>query len=95
MTNIKMFRERKNLSQQKLATAVGVCQQAVARWENGSAMPRADQLPKLARLLGCTIDELFVHTQMESMGKQTQIHKEAAPKRGGEEEVVNDCGHRI
>ena len=62
MSSIKMLRKRRKLSQQKLADALDVCQQAVAKWENGSAMPRADLLPKLADLLGCSIDELFDHT---------------------------------
>ena len=68
MHNIKVFREKCGLSQRKVADLMDVSQQAVARWENGEAKPRADVLPKLARVLGCTIDELFRDPQKEAPG---------------------------
>ena len=68
MHNIKVFREKCGLSQRKVADLMDVSQQAVARWENGEAKPRADVLPKWARVLGCTIDELFRDPQKEAPG---------------------------
>ena len=59
MHNIRVLREKIGLSQQQVAEVVNVSQQAVARWENGLAKPRADLLPQLALLFRCTIDELF------------------------------------
>ena len=59
MNNIKRFRYKLNISQAALADSMHVAQQAVAKWEAGESMPRADRLPELARILGCTIDELF------------------------------------
>lgn len=59
MHNIRVLREKLGLSQQQVAEAVHVSQQAVARWESGLAKPRADLLPQLALLFNCTIDELF------------------------------------
>ena len=59
MHNIRVLREKMGLSQQQVAEAVHVSQQAVARWESGLAKPRADLLPQLASLFNCTIDELF------------------------------------
>lgn len=38
---------------------MGVSQQAVGKWEQGKAVPRTSLLPKLARLCGCTVDELL------------------------------------
>ena len=38
---------------------MGVSQQAVGKWERGESLPRAEQLPKLAELLHCKIDDLF------------------------------------
>lgn len=38
---------------------MNVGQSAVAMWESGKNMPRADKLPALAKLYGCTIDDLF------------------------------------
>ena len=59
LNNIKRFRHKLNISQAALAYSMRVAQQAVAKWEAGESMPRADRLPELARILGCTIDELF------------------------------------
>lgn len=50
MHNIRVLREKMGLSQQQVAEAVHVSQQAVARWESGLAKPRADLLPQLASL---------------------------------------------
>lgn len=57
--SIKTVRESKNLTQQYIANELGISRTSVAMWETGEAMPRADKLPELARILGCTIDELF------------------------------------
>ena len=59
MNNIKEFREKASMSQEELAKTLVISQQAVAKWEAGEAMPRADKLPELAKILGCTIDDLF------------------------------------
>lgn len=57
--SIKTVRESKNLTQQYIANELGISRSSVAMWETGEAMPRAGKLPELARILGCTIDELF------------------------------------
>ena len=47
------------MSQQELAQELGVDQSTVSLWESGKTMPRANLLPKVAKLLGCTVDELL------------------------------------
>ena len=47
------------VSQNELASRVGVGQSTVAMWENNSNLPRADKLPEIAKVLGCTINDLF------------------------------------
>lgn len=59
MNNIKTLREKAGLKQVDLAGKLKIGQSTVAMWETGEAMPRADKLPALAKLLGCTIDDLF------------------------------------
>lgn len=59
MNRIKALRESAKLTQEQLAEQVKVSQQAVGKWETGAAMPRADKLPELARVLGCTIADLY------------------------------------
>lgn len=57
--NIKKAREKAGLTQQELAEQLGIGQSAVAMWETQGFMPRTDKLPALAKILGCTIDELL------------------------------------
>lgn len=47
-------------TQREVAKIVGVQESAVSKWERGLAKPRADKLPILAKLYGCTIEELLV-----------------------------------
>lgn len=57
--DIKERRIELGLSQQKLATKLGVRQNTVSSWETGVRRPDITILPKLASVLGCTIDDLF------------------------------------
>ena len=46
-------------TQREVAKILGVKESAVSKWERGLARPRADKLPILAKLYGCTIEELL------------------------------------
>lgn len=37
----------------------------IAKWETGKANPRADLLPKLAKALGCSVDDLFAESNQK------------------------------
>lgn len=63
LVNIKNMREKTGLTQRQLAEQLGVGRTAVAMWELGKSVPRSDKLPALARILDCTIDELFCGTR--------------------------------
>lgn len=56
---IKELREKAGLTQDTVAKALMLDRSTVAKWETGESKPRADKLPELARILGCTIDELY------------------------------------
>lgn len=56
---IALLRRQKGLTQEDLATALGVSPQAVSKWENDQTCPDISLLPKLAKLLGVTTDELL------------------------------------
>jgi len=56
---IKSLRKKQDLTQEKLAEYLGVSFQAVSKWETGAASPDLSMIVPLARLLGCTTDELF------------------------------------
>lgn len=46
-------------TQREVAQALGVKESAVSKWERGLSKPRADKLPKIAQLYGCSIEELL------------------------------------
>ncbi|MFR5180356.1 MAG: helix-turn-helix transcriptional regulator [Ruthenibacterium lactatiformans] len=52
------MREKKDMSP-AVALEIGV-ERSVAKWESGKSRPRAELLPKLAKLFGCSIEELLV-----------------------------------
>ena len=56
---IQAQREAANLTQAQLALRVGVTQGTVSLWERESILPKSRDLPLLAKVLGCTIDELY------------------------------------
>lgn len=62
ITGIEKARKRAGMKQTELAEQMGTVQSTISMWENGTSLPTADKLPKLARVLGCTIDELFDDT---------------------------------
>lgn len=60
---IKERRLAAKLTQKNVSDSLGVDRSTVACWETGTSLPRAEQLPKLADLFGCTIDALFGREQ--------------------------------
>lgn len=56
--HIKEYRLKRNLTQKQLAEMLYVSDRTISRWELGKGLPDIDELPRLARLLGISIDEL-------------------------------------
>lgn len=46
-------------TQREVAKILGVKPSSVSKWERGIAKPRADKLPLIAKLYGCSIEELL------------------------------------
>ena len=63
MNNVRPLREAVRMTQAQLVAELNICQQAVAKWEAGRGDPKWEMAPKLARVLGCKIDELFLPSQ--------------------------------
>lgn len=57
-TTLQTLRKEKKVTQEQLATFLGVSPQAVSKWENGS-YPEGDLLPKIADYFSVTIDYLY------------------------------------
>lgn len=65
---IKEYRRRKGLSQDELARLVGVRRQAVYDMESGRYLPNTGVALRLARVLGCTVETLFVEDAAGDIG---------------------------
>lgn len=63
LCNLRELRKERGLTQVQLAEMMSVTQGAVSGWESGTALPQASQLPRLADLLGCSIDALYGRRQ--------------------------------
>ena len=59
LINVRKIRKTIGISQEVLAKEMNVSQSAVAKWETGETAPQSDKLPKLAQVLGCSIEDLF------------------------------------
>lgn len=68
MTTIKIneqiafLRKQKGLTQEELANALGVTNQAVSKWESSQCCPDIQLLPEIARLFNVSVDELIGYT---------------------------------
>ncbi|WP_026505403.1 helix-turn-helix transcriptional regulator [Butyrivibrio sp. NC3005] len=56
---IKELRKRDRRTQDDLATALGITNQAVSRWEANKAYPDMEMIPAIANYFHVSIDELF------------------------------------
>ena len=56
---IMILRKARKYTQQRLADKLGVSHQAVSNWERGESMPDISILPKLAALLGTSVDNIL------------------------------------
>ncbi|MCR5800286.1 MAG: helix-turn-helix domain-containing protein [Lachnospiraceae bacterium] len=57
-TNIKSMREERNLTQEKVAEALGISFQAVSSWERDEYKPDTDNLIRLSELLGVSVSAI-------------------------------------
>ena len=58
MTNLKIMRIKREMSQTRLAKKVGISQSSLSCYEDGVISPRVDVLFKLAEVLDCDIKDI-------------------------------------
>lgn len=62
--NLRRLRLSKNLTQEQVASALGVSAQSISRWECGTTLPDVTMLPAIAQLYCVTIDDLYRETSV-------------------------------
>lgn len=73
---IRLLRKKNGMTQDTLASRVGVTPQAVSRWESGICYPDMDSLPLIADAFGVGMDELLCYDG----GKKAIMAKEYAER---------------
>jgi transcriptional regulator with XRE-family HTH domain len=74
---VHRLRREKGLRRAELAKRLGVSRQRVGNWERGLNTPSFGVLPRLARELGVTVDELITGEPGISGGLSPEKRKEA------------------
>lgn len=72
-TIIRTYRKEKHMTQEELATRLGVTTPAVNKWENGNSLPDITLLAPIARLLGISTDTLLSYEETLSNQEINQI----------------------
>lgn len=62
LCNLKQLRERDRVTQQQLASAVGVSQQSINKYENHNIEPDIDTLIAIAAFFRTSVDYLVGHS---------------------------------
>ena len=67
-------RKKAKISQAAAAEQFGVAAAAVSQWETGKTTPRSSLLPQIAKVYGCTIDELLSGNEESVVNQDQQIN---------------------
>ena len=57
---LKQLLNKNEIKQEGIALSMKTSQQAVSSWCTGRSTPSIEMLPKLAKILNCTIEELVM-----------------------------------
>ncbi len=79
---LKRLRREKNMTQEEVASYLGVTFQSVSRWENGLSYPDIELLPAIAALFGVSLDRLFGLDGESEEAKIRQFDAEAGNLSG-------------
>lgn len=52
-------RKALGLTQKQLAEKLNMSDKSVSKWERGQVLPDTAKIPKLAKVLGCSVADLF------------------------------------
>ena len=72
--NLKILRNERGLSQQRLADALGISQQSVNKYENQNVQPDIDILMRMADYFETSIDYIVGYTDIRRKIEHTESH---------------------
>ena len=91
--NIAFFRKKRGITQEELANALGVTNQAVSKWESGKCAPDIQLLPDIAEYFNISIDELFGRSVNSDIPVKVQPPKETSSKLDTAIDVASKKGY--
>lgn len=94
--NFKRYRMMKNLTQEDIASYLGVTAQSVSKWERSESYPDITFLPAIANIFETSIDALVGMSKIRAEETRLKIHATAAEfQRSGDycaaEKVYRDA----
>lgn len=72
--NIRRIRLERSLTQEEVATHLGISSQSVSKWERGEGYPDIELLPALAHYFGISVDELLGVSEREMKSRYDEIN---------------------
>ena len=66
--NLIELRKINNMSQEDLASQIGVSRQTLSKYETGESLPDIDKCSAIAKVFGITVDDLINYDKEENMG---------------------------
>ncbi|MBQ9315148.1 MAG: helix-turn-helix transcriptional regulator [Clostridia bacterium] len=74
---IKRLRKERGLTQQELASIVGITATGVSYWESGNSMPNTSMLDKLSEYFGVTVGYLLGKEEDVNNSKMAVLFRKA------------------
>ncbi|MBO5046779.1 MAG: helix-turn-helix transcriptional regulator [Clostridia bacterium] len=78
---LKKLRRERDLTQEELASHIGISFQAISKWERGDGYPDITLLPTIARYFDISIDELIGIDKLASEEQYEAINREYEENR--------------
>ena len=73
--NIKQMRRKRNLTQEEMASHLGISFQSISKWERGDGYPDITMLPTLANYFGISVDELLGMSGIAKKAQYDEINR--------------------
>ena len=73
-SKIRRIRLERGLTQEEVASHLGISFQSISKWERGEGYPDITMLPALANYLGISIDELLGMSEIEKRAEYDEIN---------------------
>lgn len=73
--NLRPKRKEIKMTQYEVAQILGITQVAYGNYENGKRQPKPEMLKKIARLFGCSVDELLENGEPNDKPRKRRTRK--------------------